>query len=57
MKQQHSTAKVTWATGSPLQGGSLASSLQGCTMLSQAHKQVAQLIQAGHRDVALTTVA
>ena len=54
MIHQYSTAQVTWATGSPLQGSSLAGRLQGCTMLPQAHKQ---LIQAGNRDAALSVVA
>ena len=57
MINQHSAAEVTWATGSPLQGSSLAGRLQGCTMLPQAHKQLAHLIQAGSRDAALSVVA
>ena len=57
MISQHSTGKITWATGSPLQGSSLAGCLKGCTMLPQAHKQMAQLIEAGRRDVALSAIA
>ena len=57
MVHQHSTAIVTWAAGSPLQGSSLAGGLQGCTMLPQAHKKLAQLIEAGSRDAALSVIA